>query len=183
MANAPKVVAATYLDYLLKHHLLQDPEAYLLHDRDAEEKFGINLADSIARAADNDHKLLRGWTIYVTDKVSGGFETYKEIIETNGGTAIPYRGRTGVVLPRRRLRIDEDPHAGLESQNQGGDEETGYVYLVSGTEEEDVRVWTTFRKLAEKQGLQARIVKTDWVLNLAMAQRVEWDDGWELSSS
>jgi len=94
---------------------------------------------------------------------------------------VPYRGRTGVQLPRRRLKQFEDPEAGLESQNQGGDVETDYVYLVSGTADEEVKLWATFRKMAEKQGLEARIVKTDWLLNSAMAQRVEWDVRWELN--
>jgi len=83
-------------------------------------------------------------------------------------------------LPRRRLKVLEDPDAGLESQNQGGDDETDFVYLVSGTADDDVKVWATFRKMAEKQGLSARIVKTDWLLNCAMAQRIEWDARWEL---
>ncbi|GAM83583.1 hypothetical protein ANO11243_015710 [Dothideomycetidae sp. 11243] len=178
---APEIVNTGYLDYALKHRELQDTAAYGLQDREMESKWGINLAESLLRAKDNNHKLLRGWTLYVTDKVGGGFETFKDIIEANGGTAIPYKGRTGVQLPRRRLKLEDDPEAGLESQNQGGNEETDYVYLISGTADEEVKIWPTFRKLAEKQGLEARIVKTDWVLNCAMAQRVEWDEQWELS--
>lgn len=135
------------------------------------------------RAKENDRKLLRGWTIYITDKVNGGFDTYHEIVSVNGGLAVPYRGRTGVQLPNRRLRLDEDPDAGLESQNQGGDAETDYVYLVSGADEEETKIWPTFRKMAEKQDLVSRIVKTDWLLSLAMCQKVEWHDWWEHEGS
>ncbi|KAF2156008.1 BRCT domain-containing protein [Myriangium duriaei CBS 260.36] len=180
IASAPDIVNTGFLDYALKNKTLHDLGTYRLQDREMESKYGINLAESVQRAKDNNHKLLRGWTIYVTDKVAGGFDTFKDIVEANGGTAIPYRGRTGVHLPRRRLRIDEDPNAGLESQNQGGDQETDFVYLISGTEDEEVKIWQVFRKLAEKQDLEARIVKTDWILNCAMAQQVEWDAKWEL---
>lgn len=180
LANAPEVVNTGYLDYALRHNALHDTNHFYLYDREIEEKLGFRLSDSLKRAKENSHKLLRGWTIFVTDHVPGGFDTYQDIISRNGGKAVPYRGRTGVVLPPRRLRMDEDPDAGLESQNQGGDVETDYVYLVSGTEDDDVKIWPIFRKLAEKQGVQARVVTNEWLLNLAMGQKVEWDDKWEL---
>ena len=183
ISSAPEIVNTGYLDYALKHKALQEASAYGLHDREMESKYGINLDGSVKRAKENNHKLLRGWTIYVTDKVAGGFDTFKDIIEANGGVAIPYRGRTGIQLPRRRLTMAEDPDAGLESQNQGGDVETDYVYLISGSSEEEIKLWAAFRKMAEKQGLKERIVKTDWVLNCAMAQRVEWNEQWELQES
>lgn len=180
IAAAPEIVNTGFLDYALKQKTLQETSAYGLQDREMEGKYGINLDESVQRAKDNNQRLLRGWTIYVTDKVAGGFETFKDIIVANGGTALPYRGRTGVALPRRRLRMNEDPDAGLESQNQGGDEETDYVYLLSGATEDEIKLWGTFKKMAEKQDLEARIVKTDWILNCAMAQRVEWDEKWDL---
>jgi len=180
LANAPTVTHISFLDSTLSHKTFDTPEDYPLQDSENESKFGIRLTKTLARAKDNNRRLLRGWTIYVTEHVNGGFDTYKDVIDSNGGTAVIYRGRTGVQLPRRRLRLDEDPDAGLESQNQGGDEETDFVYLVSGTADEDVKMWATFRKMASKQGLEARIVKTDWLLNLAMRQCVEWDDKWEL---
>ena len=183
LACAPQVVNTNYLDHALLHSSLDSLSNYPLRDRDNEQKLGIYLDDALKRAKDNNRKLLRGWTIYVSHKVNGGFDTYKDIVEINGGTAVPYRGRTGVQLPRRRLRQAGDPGAGLESQNQGGDVETDFVYLVSGTEEDEGKMWQTFRKMAQKQDLEARIVSPDWLLNLAMAQRVEWDEKWELDES
>ncbi|PSK45311.1 BRCT-containing protein 1 [Elsinoe australis] len=180
IANAPEIVDKGYLDYVLFNKSLPSSGNYHLIDSQGEKRLGFQLHHALYRARENDHRLLRGWTIYVTDKVNGGYETYANIITANGGKAVPYRGRTGVTIPKRRLRPDEDGGAGAESQNQGGDEEVDYVYLVSGTEDEEVKMWTLFRNLAEKQGLEARIVKTDWLLNLAMAQKVQWSGKWEL---
>lgn len=139
----------------------------------------ITLSDSLARARINNRRLLRGWTIYVTHNIAAGYETFRAMIEVNGGQAVVYKGRTGVQLPRARLRRDEDPDAGAESQHQGGDVECDYVYLVSGSEDDESKLWGTFQALAKKQGLQARIVKTEWLLNLALKQEVEWNEGWK----
>jgi hypothetical protein len=177
LANAPMVVETTYLDSALKNNkLIEKPS--LLHDRDTEEKYGFKLSESLKRAEDNQHNLLRGWTIFVTKDVNGGFDTYKDIITLNGGQAMMYAGRTGVTIPKRRLR--DDPDAGSESQHQGGDEEFDYVYLVSGDSEVDIKLWKQFRDLAKKQDLEARIVKNDWLLHLAMAQQIEWKEKFEL---
>lgn len=180
IANAPFVVHTRYLDYVLKHKSLpEDLQEYRLEDKEGEARLGVNLQEAQLRAKDNNHKLLRGWTIYVTDKVNGGYETYADIISTNGGKPVPYRGRSGVTVPKRRLLFDQDPEAGPESQNQGGDVETDYVYLVSGQTDDEVKMWPLFRRLAEKYDLEGRIVKTDWLLNLAMEQKVLWDERWE----
>ncbi|KAF4556889.1 BRCT domain-containing protein [Elsinoe fawcettii] len=180
IANAPFVVHTRFLDYVLKHKSLPDDlQKFRLEDKEGETRLGVNLQDAQVRAKDNNHKLLRGWTIYVTDKVNGGYETYADIITTNGGKPVPYRGRSGVTVPKRRLLFDQDPEAGLESQNQGGDVETDYVYLVSGQTDDEVKMWPLFRRLAEKYDLEGRVVRTDWLLNLAMEQRVGWDQRFE----
>lgn len=181
LASAPTIVDSKFLDTTLKHNKIPDPEKYPLRDRDSEERLGFKLAESVERASDNNRKLLRGWSIFVTKDVNGIFDTYKDIITLNGGTAFMYQGRTGVTLPKRRVR--DDPEAGAESQHQGGDEEFDYVYLISGTEASEVKLWKTFRDLAAKQGLEARIVKTDWLLSAAMRQRIEWDEKWQLSEN
>ena len=96
----------------------------------------------------------------------------------NGGAAFLYAGRTGLTMPKRRLK--EDPDSGAESQNQGTDDEYDYVYLVSGTSDVETKLWKTFKDTAQKQDLEARIVKTDWLLNAAMSQRIQWDEKWML---
>jgi len=180
IANAPEVVNLEFLDYVLKHRKLpEDISKYYLVDNAGETSFDFKLNEALKRAVINKGKLFRGWTIYLTDKLKGGFETYKDIIEANSGSAIVYRGRTGVQLPHRRPIAAQDPDAGQESQHQGGDEETEYVYLVSSLKEEDMKIWSTFRALAAKQELKARIVSTDWLLNAAIIQEIRWRDEWQ----
>lgn len=180
LASAPLVVDTKYLDSALKQNKLPEKPS-LLQDRDAEERLGFKLVEALERAEVNQRKLLRGWSIFVTKDIQGGFETYKEIITLNGGDAFMYAGRTGLTIPKRRLR--DDPDAGSESQHQGGDDEYDCVYLVSGISDPEVKLWKQFSTLAEKQDLQARIVKSDWLLNAAMSQQVTWDEKWALDEA
>jgi hypothetical protein len=137
------------------------------------------LIDSLERAKINEHKLFRGWTVFVTRDIPGTFDTFKSIITLNGGQAMMYQGRTGTTIPKRRLR--NDPSAGDESQHQGGDAEYDCVYLVSGTSEPEQKLWKSFAEMAAKQDLDARIVKADWLLHAAMSQQITWDEVWELN--
>ncbi|KAF2771722.1 hypothetical protein EJ03DRAFT_308502 [Teratosphaeria nubilosa] len=179
LACAPTVVDTKYLDTALKQRkLIESPG--LLYDRDGEERMGFKLSEALERAQVNDRKLLRGWSIFVTRDVPGGFETYKEIITLNGGNAYLYSGRTGLVLPKRKR---DDPDAGPEAQNQGGDEESELVYLVSGTSDPEMKLWKSFRSTVEKQHLKPRVVRNDWLLNAAMSQRVGWDEKWALNEA
>ncbi|WPG99757.1 Hypothetical protein R9X50_00257600 [Acrodontium crateriforme] len=175
LASAPVVVDTKYLDTALKQDkLIEKPKP--LQDRDTEGRFGFKLCESLERARVNSHKLLSGWTIYVTEGINGGFETFEEIIKVNGGVALLYAGRTGLNV-QRRMR---DPDAGSESQHQGDDDEYNFIYLVSGESDKDTRYWKTFRDMIDKTGLQSRIVSSDWLLNAAMAQQIRWDPKWEL---
>jgi hypothetical protein len=177
LASAPLVVDTNYLDAALKQKkLLEDPAT--LQDRDAEKRMGFVLSEALQRAKINDHKLFRGWSIFVTRDIPGTFDTFKSIITLNGGNPMMYQGRTGTTIPKRRLR--DDPSAGGESQHQGGDEEYDHVYLVSGTSEPEQKLWKSFTELAAKQDLEARIVKSDWLLHAAMSQQITWKDMWEL---
>jgi hypothetical protein len=177
LASAPLVVDTTYLDAALKQKKLMENPA-ILQDRDAEKRMGLNLANALGRAKINDHKLFRGWSIFVTRDIPGTFETFKSIITLNGGQAMMYQGRTGTTIPKRRLR--DDPSAGGESQHQGGDDEYDCVYLVSGSSDAEQKQWKSFTDLAAKQDLEARIVKADWLLHAAMSQQITWKDMWEL---
>ncbi|KAI7364078.1 hypothetical protein KC328_g18825, partial [Hortaea werneckii] len=192
LASAPLVVDSKYLDAALKQGKLPSKPS-LLHDRETEDRLGFRLSEALDRARTNRHKLLSGWTIFVTKDIQGGFETYKEIIRVNGGEVMMYAGRTGLKMPpSRRSRREkgqgdgsgsedgEGGAAGEESQNQGGEDELDCVYLVSGTTEAEKKLWKGFRSTAEKQELVPRIVRTDWLLNAAMSQRVRWDAKWAL---
>ncbi|KAK4902177.1 regulator of Ty1 Transposition [Elasticomyces elasticus] len=181
LASAPMVVDSKYLDYALSKNKLMDSPPMLV-DRKSEEVMGCTLADALERAKTNKRRLLRGWNIYVTEGIVGGFDTYKEIIEVNGGVATLYKGRTGLKITKR-MTPDEYPDAGDEVQHQGGEEEYENVYLVSSEKDADVKLWKTLRSLVEKQGLKPRIVESNWLLNAAMSQQVSWDEKWELDEA
>lgn len=180
LASAPMVVDTGYLDIALKENALPERPT-LLKDSIESPVMGCKLSDALERAKVNQCKLLRGWHIYVTKDVAGGFETWKDIITVNGGAAYLYAGRTGLTLPKRRLR--EDPEAGSESQHQGGEDEFDYVYLGSGQTEPEMRLWKMFRDIARKQDLETRIVSKDWLLNAAMSQQVRWEEKWALDEA
>ncbi|KAK5168227.1 regulator of Ty1 Transposition [Saxophila tyrrhenica] len=172
LACAPTVVNTSYLDHALNENgLIEDPE--LLQDDENEERFGFTLADALERAKINNRKLFHGWTIYVTRDVPGGFDTYKDIVELNGGSAVVYGGRKGLELAKR---AQDDSDAGPEVKHQGGKEEFGCVYLVAGESAAEKHLSKLFRELAANQGLEARVVKHDWLLNTAMSQEVVWDE-------
>lgn len=178
LACAPLVVDTTFLDTALaKKKLLEDPP--MLKDRENEERLGFKLADTLKRAQENNKKLFRGWTVFITEDVNGGFDTYKDIITLNGGQAMLYKGRNGFAVSKRSVSRN-DPNAGTESRNQGGDDEVDYVYLISGKKEKEIKMWPNFRENAAKHDVEARIVSTDWLLNAAMSQRITFEDKWLL---
>lgn len=178
LASAPLVVHTKYLDTALKQGKLMEIPP-ILQDRDTEERLGFRLKDALERARLNQHQLFRGWPIFVTKDAPGGYDTFREIIELNGGDVYLYQGRTGLTLPKPLKR--QDATATREGQSQGDEDSSDHVYLVSGTSEAEVKLWKAFHSLAERQAVKARIVKTDWLLNAAMSQRVVWDEKWMLS--
>lgn len=177
MACAPTLVSTSYLDYALKHHKLPPPEHHLLQDSKFEKANKFKISDALQRARQNKHKLLKNWLIFCTPNVAGGFETYKDIIEANGGKCISWKGRTTTVSASKRRLDAQDKEV---SQNQVEDE-GDVLYLISNADEKEFGLWAKFRELAAKHDMVPRIVKTEWLLNVAMAQYVHWNPEWELS--
>ncbi|KAI5251110.1 hypothetical protein E4T42_04593, partial [Aureobasidium subglaciale] len=183
LAKSPFVVNIGYLDSALANETLPDLDDHLLKDDEAEQRLGFLMDDALDRADMNKNHLLHGWTIFITEKVPGGFETYKEIISINGGTAILYKGRSNVI-PGPRYNPGGDRDRGSWVQNQGLEEiEPNQVFLISGTLPEEVKLWQKFRDEADRKDCDAMIVKTDWLINLAMSQQIEWDEKWALKES
>jgi hypothetical protein len=176
LACAPTLVSTTYLDYALKNNKLPPAEKHPLEARDFEETNYFRLSEAVERAKQNKHRLLRGWTIFCSEKVSGGFDTYKDIIEANGGKCSQWKGRTTTVTASKRKLDKSDKEV---SQNQVEDE-GDVLYLISDPDKKEFGNWTKFRELAKKHDMIPRIVKTEWLLSVAMAQYVHWDQAWEL---
>lgn len=166
------ILSTKFVDDCLSSGRHLDPEEYLLEDPETEKKIGYKLSDALTRAKKNKGQLLRGYSIYVTEGVHGGFETYKAITEVNGGKCFLYRARAGTTAIRAGL--DDDTDESDSSQPE-------YVYLISGTSQEEAKLWPKFRQMIEASGRSPRVVRNDWMLNLALSQRHHWEDFYALT--
>lgn len=167
VAAAPKIISTKFIEACLAQDQICDPNDFLLQDREHEKMWNFRLADALKRAESNAGKLLQGRSIYCTEDVRGGFDTYKSIVETNGGTCRLYRARA-VSNPGPR---DESPSAAEE------------VHLMSGTTPGELKLWPKFKVMAEAAGLIPFIVSTDWLLNSALCQTVLAPDPFTLSEN
>lgn len=163
LAHAPVIISTDFVDDCLSKSSCLNPEDYLLVDTDYERSLGCKLSDALLRAKDNNGRLLRGYSIFVTEAVYGGFDTYKSIVEANGGSCLLYRGRAGNNAVSR-ARDEEDSDGSETGQPEN-------VYLVSGTTQDEAKLWPRFRQMVEAQGRSPRIVRNDWLLNLALTQK------------
>lgn len=168
IANAPYIVSSAFLDYCIKNKKVPDPEKYLLDDRESEDRHGFTLSDSLERAAANDHRLLETWQVFCTEQIKGGFDTFKQIVEANGGSCLRYQGRLQMPVKKRK---------GVESQEEIKEE----LYLLSGESPAERALWPKFKQMAAKADMVPVICKSDWLLNLAMSQMIDWDEKWALS--
>ena len=172
IAHAPILLSTTFIDACLAKDELQDPEDFLLQDAEGETRFGLQLPNVLERAKANPGKLLRGYSIYCTDHIKGGYETYKQIIEENGGSCALYRGRPGSVTASRRTS---------EGDQMSQEPEGGKMFLVSSASQQDAKLWTKFRQTVEGIGRVPMVVKTDWLLDSALSQEARDGDGYLLT--
>lgn len=161
MAYAPTILSIAFIDECLEKNEFLNPEDFLLQDKANEKRFHISLAESQKRAKENRNKLLEGRTIYCVENIHGGFDTYKSIIEANGGQCNLYRGRPGTMVPSRRA----------DSETSTAEEAAlAEVFLISGQDQE--RLWSRFRQMAEGSRKIPRIVRSEWLIESAMAQEI-----------
>ncbi|KAJ9668663.1 regulator of Ty1 Transposition [Coniosporium apollinis] len=173
LAAAPTVVSSGFLDSCLRWGRIPDPATFKLVDRETEDRLGIKLDEALERAKQNRRQLLKGWQIFCTETIGGGFDTFKDIIAANGGTCVPWKGRASGTA-RRRVSDEKDETSG-DQEN----EEAEALYLLSGTTPQEKKTWDAFKTMATKQGMLPRIVRQDWILYVAMAQQVVWDEQYE----
>ncbi|KAF2094884.1 hypothetical protein NA57DRAFT_60290 [Rhizodiscina lignyota] len=170
LATAPRVVSTDWLDSCLRNNKIPAPKAHLLLDRIEEGRLGIKIDQTLERAKKNNRKLLRGWQIFCTEGVTGGWETYKDIIEANGGMCNLYKGRSSMTASKRSFTRETQEDKSV-ADNQGEDE-GDTLYLISGEGKKDKELWSKFKELAKKEDMVPRIVKGDWLLHVAMNQKV-----------
>ena len=168
------VLSTDFLDKCLEQRKLVRPEDYLLKDPEGEKRHSLRLKDVSKRAKANKGRLLRGQTVYCTEHVYGGFDTYKSIIQANGGRGMLYRARAGSLTSAKAGYVD-NPNGEEEP------EEPENVYLISGGKPEEQKLWPKFSQMAEAIGKVPRIVRTDWMLDLALSQEIRWDESYEVT--
>lgn len=160
LARAPIIVSTSWISACLSSSTIADTTPHLLHDPAGEQKLNVVLSESLARARANAGQLLAGQTIYCAPNVHGGFETYRKIVEANGGVCVAFRMGKRVVAA------------------EGGEERW---VLLSSDEEGDRKLWGAFARMVKGAGVGAVpvVVKTDWLLDAAMGQEVRWGGGYE----
>lgn len=159
LASAPIIVSTEFIDACLRLNSIPDVNDYLLNDVENERKFGVKLKEALARAKANKHGLLKDVLVYCTDTVPNKPETYKDIVEANGGTFSLYRGRS---LFKKTNRNDDEISAEP-------------VYLLSGTSKVEKDLWPKFIQMTRDGNMIPRIVETEWILDTAMSQQNKWD--------
>ncbi|KAF3905462.1 hypothetical protein ABW20_dc0105391 [Dactylellina cionopaga] len=140
-----------------------DTKPYLLKDAEGEKKLNMKLSVSLERAKENDGKMLAGLYVYVTPGVTPGWETFKKIVEANGGTASQFKAvkRGGIV---------ENKDVATAKR----------LVLVSA--QKDEKLFVGFKKMAKESGWEPLVYKTDWLLDVAMQQRLVWSEKYNISN-
>lgn len=173
LAHAPVILSTKFVDDCLSQNQSPEPGNYLLQDTENEKKMGFKLSESLVRAKSNKGHLLQGYSIFCIESIHGGFETYRSIVEVNGGKCLLYRARAGTIAALRA-----DPDEETDSLEAGS---SGYVYLISGTTPEEAKLWPKFRQMIEGMGKSPLVVRHDWILDLALSQKHQWRDVYPLT--
>ncbi|KAL2865490.1 BRCT domain-containing protein [Aspergillus lucknowensis] len=172
LAYGPVIVQVEFITQCLKKNDLLDPNDFLLNDKDAEQRFGLTLEKSIINARKNKNKLLRGYHIYCVETIRGGFDAFKSIVDANGGECNMFRGRVSYQAKRE------------ESEDESEDEDHSNrkeVYLLSSVAAEHQKLWPRFRQLVHHMDKTPRIVRVDWLLDMAMSQEPRGAQAYELN--
>lgn len=152
------MVLTDWIEACLKAHQIVDTTPYLLKDPENEKRFNMKLSESLELAKTNKQKLLSGFAIFCTEHVHGTFEVCKSIVEVNGGVCISWKKQ------KRPANVPKD----------------GKYVLLSSDVASDKAAWPSFRKMCAEAGIDYKIYKADWLLDLAMRQKIDWSDVNEL---
>lgn len=171
LAYSPVIVNIDFITQCLKKNDLLDPKEFALVDKTAEERFSFSLGEAAAKAKKNKNKLLQGHNIYCVETIRGGFDAFKSIVDANGGNCLLFRGR---------LAHKVQPQ---DSSDDGSDEDPSEteVYLLSSVIPEHQKLWPRFRQIVQEIGKTPRIVRVDWLLDIAMSQELHAADDYELN--
>jgi hypothetical protein len=160
LACGATIVSTDFINECIATGELPSVEKFLLKDTQNEKRFQLKLKESIKRAKDNRRHLLHGVAVYCTEQIGNGPDTFKAVVEANGGMFYIYRGRGGAVI---------------KPSNSDDEEEVEPVYLLSGLKPEEKRLWPKFEMMARDGNMEPRIVVTEWILDTAMSQSIKWN--------
>lgn len=160
LAMGPTIVRSDFIEACIKTGKVPDAEDFDLKDLDNEKRFKLKLKDAGRRAKANKRSLLKHVPIYCTQDIANGPETYKDIVKANGGMFAIYNGKPTI----RKTNPAED---------EFGPEP---VYLITGQKPTERKLWGSFTAMAKDGNMLPRIVTTDWILDVAMAQQQKWAD-------
>ncbi|KAL2810450.1 BRCT domain-containing protein [Aspergillus granulosus] len=172
LAYGPVIVQIEFIDQCLKKNELLDPNDFLLNDKDAEKRFGLTLEQSKINAKKNKNKLLQGYHIYCVETIRGGFDAFKSIVDANGGECNLFRGRVSYQTKREESE-EESEDEGHSNRNE--------IYLLSSVATEHQKLWPRFRQLVHNMSKTPRIVRVDWLLDMAMSQELRDAAEYELN--
>lgn len=163
LASGPVVISTDFIEACVKVKKgeMPKPDNFLLKDDAKEKEFRVKLKDVVARAKANKRSLLRRVPIYVTSGVPNKPDTYKEIVEANGGTFAIYTGK----VPTIKKVNPEDDEGPAEP-----------VYLITGQKSEEIQLWPKFMAEAKDGNMIPRIVDPEWLLDVALSQQQKWSD-------
>jgi hypothetical protein len=165
------IVNIEFITECLKKNELLNSDDFPLVDKAAEKRFGFSLEKARANAKKNKNKLLQGYQIYCVESIRGGFEAFKSIVDINGGTCTLFRGRVSYHSQREESEDDSS------SESEPSRKE---LYLLSSVSPEHQKLWPRFSQLAQSMSKTPRIVRVDWLLDIAMSQELRTAEGYEL---
>lgn len=176
LAYAPIIMSTDFITACLKADELLDPSDFPLKDEEAEKKYNFALSNVTTNAQKNKNEMLRGYRIYCVEDIRGGFDAFKSIVEANGGECMLFRGRLALTNHSRRDESDDE-----ETDSEDDHPTRHEVFLLSSAATKHGRVWPRFRQVALDINKTPRIVRVDWLLDMAMSQARRAADDYELT--
>jgi len=182
LANAPIVSTLDWLVAMEKQKQRLPPEQFLLEDSKWEEEQQQRLSDILKRAQENKDRggLMHDCTIYYTPNVKGGAKSFPQIVQANGGKALPW-GERGTKIVGAEEYDEEDEGEG--NKDVDGPFSKPNLHLV--TEDSDKPMWKRFKTQAKEAGFVPHIRRSDWLLSMMVLQDVDVPvkDEWEIAAS
>ena len=169
-------MSTDFITACLKADELLSPADFPLEDKEAEERYKFKLDSVTANAKKNKNKMLQGYRIYCVEDIRGGFDAFKSIVEANGGECLLFRGRLTLANNSRREESDDE-----ESEPEDDHPARRELFLLSSASTKHSRAWPRFRQSVLDIKKTPRIVRVDWLLDMAMSQSTRAADEYELT--